>query len=44
MTTGTGCAEGLRLPIVDDGFLVVGYAVGGGEDGGFDEGETHDIL
>jgi hypothetical protein len=40
-STGGG-AKGLCLSIVNDGFFVVGDAIGGGEDGRFDEGETHD--
>lgn len=44
MTAGStgGGAKGLCLSIVNDGFFVVGDAIGGGEDGRFDEGETHD--
>ena len=43
MSAGTGGgAKGLCLSIVDDGFFVVGDAIGGGEDGRFDKGETHD--
>ena len=40
---GGGFAERGGFGIVDGFFGVVGDAVGGGEDGGFDEGETHGV-